>query len=143
MSRAVKSPRPGVAARARGSVFGLRPTPRRGSEPSASATPGRREKDNGAREAADRTALRYDGAMIGGTRHLLVCSFLSYAVDGVVEKTCKEGYYLNEETGRCRKIVENTGANYSLEPETYKEGSSFVALYAIILVLILVILRKK
>ena len=48
------------------------------------------------------------------------------------EKTCKEGYYLNPETNRCKKIVENTGANYSLEPESYEEESSFVALYAVI-----------
>ena len=48
------------------------------------------------------------------------------------EKKCKEGYYLNPETGRCRKIKENNGADYSLEPETYEESSSFVALYAIL-----------
>ena len=47
-------------------------------------------------------------------------------------KTCKEGYYLNEETGKCRKIVENKGTDYSLEPEEYEEKSSFVALYAVI-----------
>ena len=57
VSRAVKSPRPGAAARARGSVFGLRPTPRRGSEPTVSAAPGVCKKDNGAREAADRKAM--------------------------------------------------------------------------------------
>lgn len=48
------------------------------------------------------------------------------------EKTCKEGYYLYEETGRCRKITENTGADYALVPETYKEESSFVALYLVL-----------
>ena len=48
------------------------------------------------------------------------------------EKKCKEGYYLNPETGRCKKITENTGANYSVEPETYEEKTSFVALYAVI-----------
>jgi len=48
------------------------------------------------------------------------------------EKTCKEGYYLNEETGRCKKITENTGADYALVPETYKEESSFVALYLVL-----------
>ena len=48
------------------------------------------------------------------------------------EKTCKEGYELNPETGRCRKIKQNTGANYSLEPENYEEQSSFVALYAVL-----------
>lgn len=45
---------------------------------------------------------------------------------------CKEGYYLNEETGRCRKIVENNGTSYALEVENYEESSSFVALYAIL-----------
>ena len=47
-------------------------------------------------------------------------------------KECKEGYYRNEETGRCRKIKENKGADYALVPETYKEESSFVALYLIL-----------
>lgn len=47
-------------------------------------------------------------------------------------KECKEGYYYYEETGRCRKIQENTGADYALVPETYKEESSFVALYLIL-----------
>ena len=47
-------------------------------------------------------------------------------------KTCKEGYYLNPETNRCRKIKENNGADYSLEPETYEEKSSFIALYAVL-----------
>ena len=50
-------------------------------------------------------------------------------------KTCKEGYYLNPETGRCKKIKENKGADYSLEPESYEESSSFVALYAVLGVL--------
>ena len=53
------------------------------------------------------------------------------------EKTCKEGYFLNPDTNRCRKITENKGADYSLEPENYEEKSSFVALYAVIGVLIL------
>ena len=50
-------------------------------------------------------------------------------------KVCKEGYYYNEETKRCRKIQENNGADYSLEPETYEEKSSFVALYAVLFVI--------
>lgn len=53
------------------------------------------------------------------------------------EKTCKEGYYLNPETNRCKKIKENTGANYSLEPENYEEQSSFIAVYAVVGVLLL------
>jgi hypothetical protein len=56
-------------------------------------------------------------------------------IEVAVAKTCKEGYYLNEETGRCRKIIENNGATYALEPEEYKEETSFVAVYAIIGVL--------
>ena len=56
------------------------------------------------------------------------------------EKKCKEGYYLNPDTGRCRKIKENNGADYSLEPETYEENSSFVAVYAVIGVVLLALL---
>ena len=56
-------------------------------------------------------------------------------VESTTEKTCKEGYYLNPETNRCRKIQDNTGADYSLEPENYEESSSFVALYAVLGVL--------
>lgn len=48
------------------------------------------------------------------------------------EKTCKEGYYLNPDTNRCRKIAENKGADYGLQPESYEEQSSFVALYAVL-----------
>ena len=48
------------------------------------------------------------------------------------EKTCKEGYYLNPETGRCRKIVENEGTSYGVQAEEYEEKPSFVALYAVI-----------
>ena len=44
---------------------------------------------------------------------------------------CKEGYYLNPETGRCKKIVENSGTEYAVVPETYEEGTSFVAAYAV------------
>ena len=55
-------------------------------------------------------------------------------------KMCKEGYFLNPETGRCKKIRENDGAEYDLKPETYEEKSSFVALYAILIVVGLVLL---
>ena len=47
-------------------------------------------------------------------------------------KTCKEGYYLNEETGRCKKLIVNDGTNYALESTDYKEESSFIAIYAVI-----------
>jgi hypothetical protein len=56
------------------------------------------------------------------------------------QKTCKEGYYLNPETNRCRKIKNNDGADYSLTPENYEEKSSFVAWYAILGVIILVLI---
>ena len=58
----------------------------------------------------------------------------------VEQKTCKEGYYLNPETNRCRKIKDNDGADYSLKPEDYEEKSSFVALYAVIGVISLVLI---
>lgn len=45
---------------------------------------------------------------------------------------CKDGYVLNPDTGRCNKIKENNGADYSLITETYEESSSFVALSAIL-----------
>ena len=57
-------------------------------------------------------------------------------IETETEKKCKEGYYLNEETGRCKKIVENDGANYSLVTEVYEEKTSFVALYAVVGVVI-------
>lgn len=47
------------------------------------------------------------------------------------EKICKEGYYFYEQTGRCRKVIENDGADYNLNEEKGKEGSSFVAIYAV------------
>ena len=53
-------------------------------------------------------------------------------IEATKAKTCKDGYVLNEETGRCKKMIENTGADYSLVKEVYEEKSSFVALYAII-----------
>lgn len=55
-------------------------------------------------------------------------------IETVSEKTCKEGYELNPETNRCRKMKVNTGADYSLEPKDFEEKSSFVAIYAVILV---------
>ena len=61
-------------------------------------------------------------------------------IQTAVEKTCKEGYYLNPETGRCRKIKENNGADYSLEPETYEEKSSFVAIYAVLGVILVALI---
>ncbi|MBQ6414065.1 hypothetical protein IJI28_00355 [Candidatus Saccharibacteria bacterium] len=57
-------------------------------------------------------------------------------IETTTEKTCKDGYYLNPETGRCRKIVENKSADYGIEPERFEEKSSFVALYAVIGVII-------
>ena len=42
---------------------------------------------------------------------------------------------MNEETGRCKKIQNNDGADYNLAVEKYEESSSFVALYAVLGVL--------
>ncbi len=53
-----------------------------------------------------------------------------------VEKICEDGFYLNEETGRCKRIVENGGVDYALEPETFKEESSFVGLAAVLVVVV-------
>ena len=47
---------------------------------------------------------------------------------------CKEGYERNPETGRCRKIRENDGTDYALVAETYEEGTSFVAVVAVLVV---------
>ena len=54
-------------------------------------------------------------------------------------KTCKEGYYLNEETGRCKKIIVNDGATYALGTTEYMEESSFVAIYAVIGVILVAV----
>jgi hypothetical protein len=56
------------------------------------------------------------------------------------EKTCKEGYYLNPLTNRCKKIVTNTGAEYPLQYQNSGQGtSSFIAFTAIIALIVLVI----
>lgn len=46
--------------------------------------------------------------------------------------TCKEGYEINPETGRCKKIKNNDGTTYSLREDEFEEKESFVAVYAII-----------
>lgn len=55
----------------------------------------------------------------------------------IEEKTCQEGYYLNPATGRCKKLTINEGADYALVPETFQEEKSFVALYALIGVILI------
>ena len=46
---------------------------------------------------------------------------------------CQEGYERNPETGRCRKIRENNGADYPLVPITDTEDKTdFVALWALL-----------
>lgn len=47
---------------------------------------------------------------------------------------CKAGYERNPETGRCRKIKTNTGADYSLETREYEQKSVFLALGAVIII---------
>ena len=57
------------------------------------------------------------------------------------EKTCQDGYSLNPLTGRCKKIVTNDGADYALKYDTANsQGSSFVALGAIIVLVILTLM---
>ncbi len=51
-------------------------------------------------------------------------------------KPCPEGYERNPETNRCRKIVNNSGANYGLETEEYEQNTSFIALWAVLGVVI-------
>ena len=51
-------------------------------------------------------------------------------------KECKEGYERNPETGRCRKIKNNDGADYPLVPKTASEKTTFVALFAVIAVVL-------
>lgn len=49
---------------------------------------------------------------------------------------CKEGYERNPETNRCRKITTNTGANYGIETREYEQKSVFMALGAVIIIVI-------
>ncbi|MBQ2695225.1 lamin tail domain-containing protein [Candidatus Saccharibacteria bacterium] len=69
----------------------------------------------------------------GEGKYLNVLTGRCKKIEETTEKVCKEGYYLNPKTNRCNKIKENTGADYSINTEeTYDEKSSFVALYAVI-----------
>ncbi|MBQ3275410.1 hypothetical protein IJH46_03260 [Candidatus Saccharibacteria bacterium] len=51
-------------------------------------------------------------------------------------KPCAEGYERNPATGRCKKIVTNDGADYELVTETFEEKREFVAIWAIIVVIL-------
>ncbi|MBQ7802604.1 lamin tail domain-containing protein [Candidatus Saccharibacteria bacterium] len=51
-------------------------------------------------------------------------------------KPCAEGYERNPATGRCRKIVTNDGADYELKTETFEEKSEFVAIWAIVAIIV-------
>ena len=44
------------------------------------------------------------------------------------KEPCPEGYERNPETGRCRKIRNNDGADYALEPDSFGDTTSFVAI---------------
>lgn len=69
----------------------------------------------------------------GKYRNPLTNRCKSYAKTASTElKPCAEGYERNLATGRCRKVVNNDGAKYPLETETFEEKSRFVATYAII-----------
>lgn len=50
---------------------------------------------------------------------------------------CKDGYERNPETNRCRKIRENTGASYALVPETGDASQTFVAVWALVALVLL------
>ena len=53
-------------------------------------------------------------------------------------KPCPDGYERNPDTNRCRKIKQNTGANYPLSAtESQAVASSFVALGAVLIIIIL------
>lgn len=55
----------------------------------------------------------------------------------ITTKICKEGYELNPDTGKCKKIKVNNGADYSLATSTFEEKTSFIALYAVLGVVLL------
>ena len=77
----------------------------------------------------------------GKYRNPLTGRCKSYATTASAElKPCAEGYERNPDTGRCRKIRNNDGADYALEPETFEEKSEFVAIWAIIIVIVVGIL---
>lgn len=74
----------------------------------------------------------------GKYRNPLTGRCKSYAATASAElKPCAEGYERNPATGRCRKIVNNDGADYELVPETFEEKTEFVAIWAIIIVIVL------
>ena len=52
------------------------------------------------------------------------------------DKECAEGYEINPDTGRCRKIKKNNGAEYELSSEKYEESSTFVAIFAVVLIVV-------
>ncbi len=69
----------------------------------------------------------------GQYRNLLTGRCKSYNTSNSSSaKPCPDGYERNPETNRCRKIVKNEAADYGLEVENYEEKSSFVALWAIL-----------
>ncbi len=73
----------------------------------------------------------------GKYRNPLTGRCKSYATTASAElKPCAEGYERNPETGRCRKIVKNDGADYQIIPEKFEEKSEFVAIWAIVGVIV-------
>ena len=73
----------------------------------------------------------------GKYRNPLTGRCKSYATTASAElKPCAEGYERNPATGRCRKIVENNGAEFPLEEETFRETREFVAIWAIVVVVL-------
>ncbi len=47
---------------------------------------------------------------------------------------CPEGYERNPETGRCRKIRNNNGADYELEPDSFGDTTTFIAIGVIAII---------
>lgn len=73
----------------------------------------------------------------GKYRNPLTGRCKSYATTVSAElKPCAEGYERNPATGRCRKIAKNDGAEFPITEDEFEEKREFVALWAIIVVII-------
>lgn len=49
------------------------------------------------------------------------------------DKECPDGYERNPETNRCRKIRNNDGADYELEPDSFGDTTTFIAIGVILI----------
>ena len=82
------------------------------------------------------TALETTPCPAGKYRNPLTGRCKSYSSDAA-KKPCAEGYERNPDTGRCRKIKDNSAADYQLEPTTTDGRTTFIALSAIGIVLLI------